>query len=279
MHRDPTFNEMSAMRNADTMLSLWRTCMLDGEQVGPRGQSTRELTDFSFSIDPKYPFMSFVRRAYDVEYFKKEMLWKLRADKFDDSIKQHAAMWAKVQNHDGSFNSNYGQYWFGEQRGFWHVVEELKRDASSRQAVIPMLNASHMTPETVDKVCTFGLGFRIRRGKLHMSVSMRSSDQIFGLGTDLPTFSFLYRMVHGALISTYPDLVIGDLNVTAISSHIYSRHYDMVHEIILRGKTEYQMVEMPWIDGMAEVLFLISTKGQYTYAPPEFKLANWLIGK
>lgn len=268
-----------ALSNAHVFLVNWYTCMRQGETLKPRGLEIKELEDYKFSIYPEYPFMTFEDRKYNIEYFKNEMLWKLGADRFDDSIKQHAKMWASVQNEDGSFNSNYGQYWFGEQKGFWSVVNELISDPDSRRAVIPMLNASHMDNNVKDKVCTFGVGFRIRNNELNMSVQMRSSDQIFGLGTDLPTFSFLMRMVHAALRNTYHNLTFGRLSVTAMSSHIYSNHYEMVEKILVKDMQGYQIVEMPYVSGMAEVLFLISTKGKYAYAPKEFELANWLISK
>lgn len=268
---------MEYANNKSVFYSILRACMNYGIESNPRGLKIRELEDFQFSVSPITPFMTFKARNYDVNYFKKEMIWKLGADRFDDSIKKHAKMWESVQNADGSFNSNYGQYWFGEQGGFMHVVTELARDKDSRQAVIPMLNASHMGLEVKDKVCTFGVGFRIRDGFLNMSVQMRSSDQIFGLGTDIPTFSFLYRMVHGMLMATYPNLQVGKLTISAMSSHIYERHFEMVKTILEDGINSYEEHYMPWISGTPEVLFLLSTKGKYTEAPEGFHLAQWLI--
>lgn len=252
-------------------------CFRYGQELSPRGLKIREIEDYSISISPISPFMSFTARHYDLNYFKAEMLWKLGADRFDESIKKHAKMWATVQNPDGSFNSNYGFYWFGEQQGFSHVVNELIKDKDSRQAVIPMLNASHMGSDVKDKVCTMGVGFRIRDNALNMSVHMRSSDQIFGLGTDIPTFSFLYRMVYGMLKDVYPNLVDGRLCISAMSSHIYERHFDMVAKILAEGVESYQEVEMPWISGPDEVKFLVDTKGKYTEVPDGFHLAKWLI--
>ncbi len=268
---------MQSAENKHVFYNMLNACMYFGAESKPRGLKISELEDFQFAISPIMPFMTFKSRNYDVNYFKKEMIWKLGADRFDDSIKKHAKMWESVQNADGSFNSNYGQYWFGEQGGFMHVVTELARDKDSRQAVIPMLNASHMALDVKDKVCTFGVGFRIRDGFLNMSVQMRSSDQIYGLGTDLPTFSFLYRMVHGMLMATYPHLQIGKLTVSAMSSHIYERHYEMVHKILDDGVDSYVDTFMPWISGMPEALFLLSTKGKYTEVPDGFDLAKWLI--
>lgn len=269
-----------AQGNAREFYASLRTCLTQGLVIAPRGLKIRELEDHTIDVSPVFPFMTFKERKYDVGYFKKEMLWKLGGDRFDDSIKQHAKMWESVQNSDGSFNSNYGQYWFhDDQRGFSHVVSELARDADSRQAVIPMLNWGHMGAEVKDKVCTFGVGFRIRDNRLNMSVQMRSSDQIFGLGTDIPTFSFLYRMALAALRYAYPDLMVGRLRITAMSSHIYERHFEMVERILSGPMEDYMPIQMPFAMDINEVNFLINSKGKYTEAPAEYKLANWLIAK
>lgn len=225
-------NKMKHKANQFAIREMFSRTMVYGSTISPRGMEIKESEDLQLKIYPEYPFMTFEPRKYDVEYFKKEMIWKLGANKHDTSIMQHASMWKNVQNPDGTFNSNYGQYWFGEQMGFWNVTNELIRDVDSRRAVIPMLNKSHMTPETVDTVCTEAVGFRIRNGALAMSVHMRSSDQIFGLGTDIPTFAFLYRLVHGVLREYYEGLEFGQMTITAMSSHIYSRHYDMVEAIL-----------------------------------------------
>lgn len=263
--------------NAKTWLEMFHRTMNTGTVVKPRGYDIVEIEDLQITVSPLFPFMSFAARNYNVDYFKKEMLWKLTANKFDESIKDHAKMWETVQNPDGTFNSNYGQYWFGEQQGFFSVVSELMRDVDSRRAVIPMLSKEHMTPETIDTVCTESVGFRIRNGRLNMSVHMRSSDQVFGLGTDIPTFSFLYRLVYAALKGTYPYLEIGDMKITAMSSHIYSRHFEMVSKIIRDGYEEFKIIDMPWPDTVSEALFIAASRGKNLERAG--KLGNWLIGE
>lgn len=209
---------------------------MECDSIEIRGQKCKEILNLQLEIHPEYPFMDFTERNLKINYFKKEMIWKLGASAFDESIKDHAKMWAFVQNKDGSFNSNYGQYWFGEQLGLLKAFNELIIDQFSRRAVIPMLRPSHLGPHVNDTVCTGHITFHIRplNGKLrlHMSVSMRSSDQVFGLGTDIPTFCFLYRLMHGMLQVKYPELYIGKLSITADSSHIYERHFELVTNII-----------------------------------------------
>lgn len=223
---------MSRRPNYGVWINMFRETMATQSTISPRGAKIRELEDYQFTIDPMYPFMNFEHRNLNIDYFRKEMRWKLGADRFDKSICEHAKMWASVMNTDGSFNSNYGQYWFGEQLGMMKAINELIRDIDSRRAVIPMLQAGHIGPHVKDSVCTEAIGFRIRDGRLNCSVHMRSSDQIFGLGTDIPTFSFLQRLVLGILQTVYPYLTLGNMTITAMSSHIYERHFDMVTNIL-----------------------------------------------
>jgi len=265
------------MIQAQRYIDMLSQIMDRGTEIYPRGTQCREIEDLQLRVDPNFPFMTFAARKYDVSYFKKEMRWKLGASKYDESIKEVAKMWDKVQNPDGTFNSNYGQYWFGEQHGIWDVVMELIRDEDSRKAVIPMLNVSHMSPQTVDTVCTECVGFRIRDGKLNMSVHMRSSDVIFGLGTDVPTFSFLYRLVLGLVESQYNRLLTGEIIITAMSSHIYDRHYFMVDQILMDGDEFYTSEYMPYCD-FSEAMAIIASRGRLDLLPSTGELGRWLCG-
>ena len=259
--------------NRRVWLDMFMKTMEGGQSLAPRGEVIREMEDYQFTINPMYPFMNFIHRNLKVDYFKKEMLWKLTGDPYNDSIKQHAAMWSFVQNSDGSFNSNYGQYWFGEQAGLFKAFAELARDIDSRRAVIPMLNASHIGPHINDTVCTEAVGFRIRHGRLNMSVHMRSSDQIFGLGTDLPTFAFLQRLLLGMLQSVY-IVSMGSMTVTAMSSHIYQRHFKMVDSILEDGRMA-DLILMP--RATPEEAFKLASCGGKVDANWG-ELSAWLIG-
>lgn len=259
--------------NATTWVDMFHTTMTSGKTSSPRGEMIREIEDYQITIDPLFPFMNFKHRNLKVDYFKKEMLWKLTGDPFNDEIKKHAKMWESVQNSDGSFNSNYGQYWFGEQAGLLKAFNELARDQFSRRAIIPMLNSSHIGPGVRDTVCTEAVGFRIRDGFLNMSVHMRSSDQIFGLGTDIPTFAFLHRLMLGMANSLYP-LSLGSMTITAMSSHIYGRHFDMVGSII-EDPEMGELIKMP-VCYHKEAFKLAACAGKVD--PTWGALSAWLVG-
>jgi thymidylate synthase len=266
-------DEIARINGRNFWLMFDRT-MTQGVEVKPRGLVIKEIEDLQLSVHPFFPFMTFRDRNYSVDYFKKEMIWKLSANKYDVTIKQHAKMWESVQNPDGTFNSNYGQFWFGEQNGFWFVVQELTRDPDSRRAVIPMLSKEHLKPETVDTVCTESVGFRIRNGKLNMSIHMRSSDQVFGLGTDIPTFAFLYRLVLGMLQMNHENLGVGTMCLTAMSSHIYDRHFKMVNDILDNGVDKLDVVSMPFCSG-PEALKIVASRGKNMAGTG--RLGEWLV--
>lgn len=253
---------VQSLHNFRVFKDLISTTMQIGVKTAPRGLEIRELLNPSIELYPMFPFQSFEARRYNIDYFKAEMRWKLGASKYDESIKQYAKMWDSVQNPDGTFNSNYGQYWFGEQMGIWTVVTELIRDRNSRRACIPMLNQSHLAPHVSDTVCTESITFLIRDGNLHTVVHMRSSDQIFGLGTDVPTFSVLANLVLGLLQSVYPHLQMGMLHITAASSHIYERHFDMAEKIANEEwNPEKHIIVLPKVTDISEAMAIIGQRG------------------
>lgn len=251
-----------AFANRIQYTKLFSDTMVLGRIVSPRGQRIRELLDAQIELSPLFPFQDFTDRKYNYSYFIQEMKWKLGASKYDESIKEHAKMWDSVQNPDGTFNSNYGQYWFGQQMGLMKAVLELIRDKDSRRAVIPMLTDDHLSPETKDTVCTEAITLHIRDSTLYMSVHMRSSDQIFGLGTDVPTFSVLYMLALGLLRSVYPGLEVGKIKITAASSHIYERHWGMVEKILDSGPDKYVPMRLPEPYSPGEVMEIIAYRGQ-----------------
>lgn len=259
--------------NIGALSQLFSLTMGAGDTIRPRGSVIKELRDQQIVMNPQFPFQGFKSRKYDIEYFKHEMRWKLGASKYDDSIKQHAKMWESVQNPDGTFNSNYGQFWFGQQQGLMKAVFELMRDMDSRRASIPMLTDAHLSPETNDTVCTEAVTLHIRNYQLFMSVHMRSSDQIFGLGTDIPTFSVLFNLAHGLLSDYYEGLGIGSITITAASSHIYERHFKMVESILAENLSEYKAVELPKCSGPAEAMSIIASRGKKGQLPRH----NWAL--
>jgi thymidylate synthase len=252
-----------------------------GEICHPRGMKVLELEHYTYAIPPGVRFMSFPSRKFNLQYLKTEFLWYLKGDLYDTSIGDHAKIWRSIVHPKGFLNSNYGHYVFQEGGWLW-VVEELQRDKDSRRASITILNRGHLDSEQLDVPCTYALNFRIRNNRLNMSVHMRSQDCIFGMGNDLPCFSIIYEMIYVYLRDKhYPDLQLGVYWHTADSFHVYERHFEMLHSLLLDA--DYEDIDCPPISSAAEVDFLINTlpyvedKKLLTQQHPDFKFTGWLV--
>ena len=213
-----------------------------------RGGKVLELRNQEIVVPPYDYLTTFEARKLNLDYCKAEWAWYLRGDRYDTSIEQYAKLWKKIRAPDGGFNSNYGQYIFGEKQFDW-VVDSLVRDPDSRQASMQLLNTSHMYKDNPDVVCTHGINFQIRDDRLDMTVMMRSNDAIFGMTNDVFCFGQLLLAVHAALQAVDPEqftgLEVGDYTHFTCSLHVYERHFDMLRNIAARGMSGHYIVEQP----------------------------------
>lgn len=246
-----------------------------GGESSPRGMKIKELEHYTYTVPPGVRFMSFPSRKFNLNYLKTEFLWYLKGDLYDTSIGDHAKIWRGIVHPDGYLNSNYGHYVFTEKGIFW-VVAELTKDMDSRRASITILNQEkHLKSDQLDVPCTYALNFRIREGRLNMSVHMRSQDCVFGMGNDLPCFSFIHEMVYTLLLSIYPELKFGLYTHTADSFHIYERHYEMLDKML---HEQVNVVECPkMVPG--EPMFMINSLTQGISPLSQFEFSKWLTDK
>lgn len=258
-------------------MTTFRTCFkdlfFDGNKSAPRGLNVIELENYSYDLRPRERFCSFESRKLSLNYIKREFLWYLRGDRFDTSIIEHAKMWSGLVNADGSINSNYGQYVFGDTNQFDDVVCELRRDRDSRRASIVILNGEHLKSSTKDLPCTYAINFRIRNSALNMTVRMRSQDAVFGMGNDAPTFSFIHEMMYQTLKATYLDLVMGTYHHSVDSFHVYEKHWSLCEAIATKGD-RFVEIMCPEMSGPEEVSFL--RNGSFDVVPEKYQFARWL---
>lgn len=113
------------------------------------------------------------------------------------------------------------------------VVEALRRDPATRQAVIslwdPEAEEDYLwgSASTRDMPCTNRLQFMERDGALDLQVDMRSNDLIWGYsGVNMVNFTLLQQLVARLL-----GMPVGMYRHVAGSLHVYQRHYDMLRPL------------------------------------------------
>ncbi len=221
--------------------------------VSPRGLLTKELINYSYSVDPGAEFLTHPGRKFNLAYAKREMLWYLQGQRFDTSICDYAKAWSDCIAKDGGINSNYGQYLFGPQMQLDRCFMELAQDPDSRRAVAMILGQHSLHWAGIDQPCTVSIQFLIRpkagadmdindRPELVTIVTMRSQDLIFGLGNDVPAFMMVSQIMASAL-----GVDQGALHVNVGSLHVYQRHFQMLERIVNAPGTWSVVDRLPYI--------------------------------
>lgn len=220
-----------------------------------RGHKMKEKILSCFKFRPYECILHFPpKRGFNEKYFKAELEWYLFGN-FDVSfIAEYAKFWKTIANDENKVNSNYGVY---VREQFPHIVNTLKKDKYSRQAVISIYNSNHRFINSKDIPCTIYLLFWIRDNYLNMKVSMRSNDIFWGLTYDAPFFSLVQQSLYLLLKDTYPDLKLGWYYHFTDNIHYYSeRHEDIAEFIINTNFNEYKILKInnPIFDSYGKVV-------------------------
>jgi thymidylate synthase len=215
-----------------------------GETIAPRGLKTRELRDVMLTLDiPRDAICTLDERGLDMDYLEGELEWYKSGSLDVKDIAKHSKFWNKIQNEDGTVNSNYGHFVYHQlvngqsQSQFDWCMDQIKADPRTRQAVINYNQPMHKFEGNKDFVCTIAQMFRVRfeegdlihhpkRLHLDSTVIMRSNDLIYGLSYDLPWFTGVQRDMADKL-KMFP----GRYHHFAASLHVYEKHFDMLENI------------------------------------------------
>ena len=169
------------------------------QRYGISIENTVALLNEGFYIDnPIDNKITFDFRNWKVDYAEKEWQWYISKNPSAIEISKSAPIWRKHMDASGHVNSNYGHQWSrGNQIDY--VVQELKRNSTSRRAVVTIFDGKENASYKLDSPCTLNIGFTIAGGKLNMSVMMRSNDLWFGFCNDQYCFSNLQQLIANLL--------------------------------------------------------------------------------
>jgi thymidylate synthase len=153
------------------------------------------LNNIGFYIDnPLDNCINTPWRKWSRSYADIEWKWYLSKNRSVEHLKKHAKIWDNMHNGDNIVNSNYGWQWSRNEQ-LQHVVNLLKENPESRQAVITIYDGKEHETYSKDTPCTLNIYFSIENNKLNMSVLMRSNDLWFGFCNDQYCFSLLQKEV------------------------------------------------------------------------------------
>jgi thymidylate synthase len=232
------------MNFSETFKELITRIDQDGELSQPRDMKVKEVILADFPINPIEPIAEFTARPFNWKYFAGELAWYLHRDRSIDYINDYSKFWSKLTNPGtNEINSNYGSLVITDEQFGW-VIESLKKDINSRQAIMFFNQPKFQFEGNKDFVCTMYANFFVRNNRLHMKVQMRSNDIFFGLTFDAPFFSFLMQSVYLILKDEYPNLELGQYFHFADNLHFYERHFELADAIRKDELTSYAKLEL-----------------------------------
>lgn len=201
-----------------------------GNSVAPRGQVTKEALQQTAIVNMRRPVVTLEERKLSTKFLGGEAYWILSGDNRVETIAPYNK---NIINYSDDGQTFFGAYGPRIASQLDYVVDKLKSDADTRQAVLTIWREN--PPETKDVPCTVAVHFMVRDYKLNCHVYMRSNDLWLGFPYDVFNFSMLSHLVCcrlNASAATNGDVVKpGMLYHTASSRHIYEQHFEQAEKL------------------------------------------------
>jgi thymidylate synthase len=214
--------------------------LLTAPEARPRGMAVREMLGVTLRLgNPRSRTTTSPSRAANYGFASGEFLWYLRGAEDLESICYYNKRMREFSDDGKRLHSAYGRRLRAHPPGrpsqWQDVVAELLADPDSRRAVMTIYAPSDMRRArdggTKDVPCTLALQFFIRGKRLHLHVTMRSNDAVWGLCNDLFSFTLLQEVMLLDLRAAGLDVTLGEYIHTAGSMHLYERHYEMAAKV------------------------------------------------
>ena len=220
---------MNIFNSLEEILVFYSNKLLDAPRVNSRGSLQKEVLFENFILDnPTNILIRIPDRKFNVNYALAEWLWYASANPSSKNIGKLAKIWRDISDKYSNVESNYGVYLKPQ----WAWVKQcLLEDKDTRRATLVINQPYHKFKNIADYPCTQYIQFFIRDDELHMGVSMRSNDLVFGLCNDIFTFSLFQQLMLNELNQSGLNLKLGKYFHHAGSLHAYERHFEMIEKI------------------------------------------------
>jgi len=212
--------------NANSIQQAYGTLILDllNDRIASVVGQTREINNCCLVVRaPSIKDYWLPYRKLSKKYLNAELNWYWSGDNSCKTIGQYAKMWLAITDDGETSNSAYG-YILQKKYGFnqiEQIIDLLKKDPTSRRAVLNISDPSINRINTKDMQCTVAIQFLVRNGKLEETVYMRSNDVYFGLPYD-----YVYFVSIGLYIASNLNLELGTYTHHATSMHMYLKDID-----------------------------------------------------
>lgn len=198
--------------------------MLNAPEVGVRGFETKEIiAPQILLLNPRNRIAYNEERKFSTKFAITEALLLFQSG---NEVKYPARYNETMRQFTDDGVTLFGSYGRRIANNIPKVIDKLKADKKSRQAVLTILQKDDPFVDTKDIPCTLTIQFLIRDDKLNMIVNMRSNDIMWGLPYDMFMFSVLQEVIASTL-----NIELGWYLHRPASLHLYKRHYELFEKV------------------------------------------------
>lgn len=217
---------------AETFAEVYRELawqlMHNGKEAKPRGMKTKELLGQQFCItNPEMNLALIPGRKFSLMHAIAESLLLFIPC---NDLSAYTLMNEGMSRYSDDGKTLYGAYGYRVACHITDVINKLRKDPDSRQAVLTINKVDDNFTQTKDVPCTIALQFLIREGKLDCFAYMRSNDIIWGTPYDVFVFTTAQMVIANTL-----KIPVGRYYHTATSLHVYENMYDVCDSIVKNG--------------------------------------------
>ncbi len=208
------------------------------EQGEPRQDRTGTGTLSVFGMQARYDlregFPLVTTKKIIFESVKKELLWFLRGETNIKTL--GCGIWDAWANSEGELGPIYGHQWrrWGARDGhpgldqIARVVEQLKRDSTSRRLIVSAWNAPEIEQMALAP-CHTMFQFYTSGQRLDLQLYQRSADMAVGVPFNIASYALLLMLVAESC-GFSPGIFVHTIG----DAHIYLNHVDGVKEQLKR---------------------------------------------
>ena len=232
---------------------MLRDILANGVDKADRtGTGTRSVfgRQIRYDLNEGFPLLTtkkvFMRGTFE------ELMWFLRGDTNEHALRdKNVNIWREWAREDGSLGPVYGHQWRSWEAVDGRVIDQIgtaldqiRNTPDSRRIIVSAWNVGDLDKMALPP-CHLLFQFYVANGKLSCQVYQRSCDIFLGVPFNIASYALLTHMM-----AQQAGLGVGELVWTGGDVHIYSNHFEQVHEQLSRDARPYPTLDLKQRGGL-----------------------------
>ena len=218
-------------------LDLVKHVLANGVEKSDRtGTGTRSVFGYRMRFNLADGFPLLTTKKVHLKSIIYELLWFLKGDTNVHYLQENGVrIWNEWADENGDLGHIYGYQWRswpdyegGHIDQIAQAIDQIKNTPDSRRIIVSAWNVAEV-PHMALPPCHSFFQFYVADGKLSLQLYQRSGDIFLGVPFNIASYALLLMMV-----AQVTGLEPGEYIHTLGDAHIYTNHFDQVHEQLTR---------------------------------------------